>query len=122
VAAGSDFGLVTASVGEENYVVALTGEADLFTAPELKHELTGLVDGGARSIVVDLSRTTFIDSTTLSVLLGAIKRLRPNGGEMGVVCRDRNIRKIFEITLLDRVFSLYETREQALAELQSPTH
>jgi anti-sigma B factor antagonist len=107
-------------MGGGDYVVAVLGEADLFTAPELKHELGGLLDSGAHRIVVDLSGTTFIDSTALSVLLGAVKRLRPNGGEMGVVCGDPNIRKIFEITLLDRVFSLFESREQALSELQGP--
>jgi anti-sigma B factor antagonist len=67
--------------------------------------------------VVDLSDTTFIDSMTLGVLLGAVKRLRPRGGQLRVVCSDPNIRKIFEITLLDRVFSLYATRGAALERL-----
>ena len=114
LAAPSDFELVTAGVGDQDFVVSLLGEADLYSAPQLKEELRSLVDGGARRIVVDLTQATFIDSTTLSVLLGAVKRLRPSGGELGIVCADRNIRKIFEITLLDRVFSLYDTREQAL--------
>jgi anti-sigma B factor antagonist len=51
------------------------------------------------------------------VLLGALKRLRPAGGELAIVCPDPNIRKIFQITLLDRVFSIFETREDALGLL-----
>ena len=68
------------------------------------------------NVVVDLSDTTFIDSMTLGVLLGAVKRLRPRGGQL-VVCSDPNIRKIFEITLLDRVFALYSSREAAFERL-----
>ena len=40
----------------------------------------------------------FIDSTTLGVLVGGVKRLRPNDGQLSLVCSDRNITKIFEIT------------------------
>ena len=64
--------------------------------------------------VIDLSEATFIDSMTLGVLLGAVKRLRPSGGKVGIVCADSHIRRIFEITLLDRVFSLHEDRDGAL--------
>lgn len=112
-----NFRLETIPIDELDFAVALTGEVDLYTAPELKQELLRLVDQGAKSIVVDLSETTFIDSTMLSVLLSTLKRLRPNGGQLGIVCTDRNIRKIFEITLLDRVFPLFETRADAVEEL-----
>ena len=60
-------------------------------------------------MLVDLSNATFIDSTTLGVLMGAVKRLRPAGGELAIACHDPNIRKIFEITLLDRVFEIFDT-------------
>ena len=55
-----------------------------------------------------------IDSTMLSVLLSTLKRLRPSGGQLGIVCSDRNIRKIFEITLLDRVFPIFASRDEAI--------
>jgi anti-sigma B factor antagonist len=109
-----NFQLETVTIGQGDFVVALTGEVDLYTAPELKQELLRLVEEGARRIIVDLTDTTFIDSTMLSVLLSTVKRLRPNGGQVGIVCSDRNIRKIFEITLLDRVFPIFESREQAI--------
>ena len=109
-----NFQLETVPIDERDFVVALTGEVDLYTAPELKQELLRLVEEGAHRIVVDLTDTTFIDSTMLSVLLSTVKRLRPSGGQLGIVCTDRNIRKIFEITLLDRVFSIHEDRSEAL--------
>ena len=51
----------------------------------------------------------------IGVLLGAVKRLRPSGGKVGIVCTDAHIRRIFEITLLDRVFSLHTSLDAARA-------
>jgi anti-sigma B factor antagonist len=113
-APADDFRVETEHLGDETALIALHGQADLHTAPELREELVGAIDGGAVNVVVDLTSATFIDSMTLGVLLGAVKRLRPRGGRLRIVCTDPNIRKIFEITLLDRVFSLYGTREAAL--------
>ena len=96
-------------------IVAVHGQADLHTAPELRAAITEALDAGAKGLVVDLSEATFIDSMTLGVLLGAVKRLRPSGGKVTIVCVDPHIRRIFEITLLDRVFSLHTDRAEALA-------
>jgi anti-sigma B factor antagonist len=96
------------------HVIALTGEVDLYTAPEFKQQLLDVIDQGATHVVVDFTDTTFIDSTTLGVLVGGVKRLRPNGGQLSLVCSDRNITKIFEITGLKKVFPIYETRAEAL--------
>ena len=111
-----DFDLVTQEVGDGTFVVALTGEVDLYTAPELKAALLRLVAEGPSRIVVDLSGATFVDSTTLGVLLGAVKRLRLIGGELVLVCADLNIRRILSITLPDRAFTIYDSLEEALAE------
>ena len=100
-------------------VVSLEGEVDLYTAPELKQELHRLVGDGAKLIVIDMTATTFIDSTTLGVLLSVVKRVRPEGGAVVLVCPDRNVKRIFEITLLDRVFTIVDTREEAFDELAS---
>jgi anti-sigma B factor antagonist len=110
-----DFDLVSREVSEGTFVVGLTGEVDLYTAPELKSELLRLVAEGPNRIVVDLTGATFVDSTTLGVLLGAVKRLRLIGGELVIVCSDLNIRRILSITLLDRAFTIYDTLDDALA-------
>jgi anti-sigma B factor antagonist len=95
----------------------LTGEADLHRAPELREEMSAVIDAGVHDLVVDLSDVTFIDSMTLGVLLGAMKRVKPQGGRLCVVAQDENIRRVFEITLLDRVFAVYDDRSQALEGL-----
>jgi anti-sigma B factor antagonist len=100
-------------------VISLGGEVDLYTAPEFKQQLLEVIGEGATYVVVDLTKTTFIDSTTLGVLVGGVKRLRPAGGQLSLVCSDRNITKIFEITGLDKVFPIHETRSEAVETIDS---
>ena len=116
-----NFDIKTEQLGDNSYVIALAGEVDLYTAPEFKQQLLDVIAKGAKEVVVDFSDTTFIDSTTLGVLVGGVKRLRTNEGQLSLVCSDRNITKIFEITGLDRVFTIYESREEAVSNLGSAT-
>jgi anti-sigma B factor antagonist len=114
-----NFDIKTEQMGDSSYVISLAGEVDLYTAPEFKQQLLDAIAQGARHVVVDFSDTTFIDSTTLGVLVGGVKRLRTNDGQLSLVCNDRNITKIFEITGLDRVFTIYPTRDEALEQIGS---
>ena len=109
-----NFDIKTEQLDDNSYVIALAGEVDLYTAPEFKQQLLDVIGQGAKEVVVDFSDTTFIDSTTLGVLVGGVKRLRTNEGQLSLVCSDRNITKIFEITGLDRVFTIHPTREAAV--------
>jgi anti-sigma B factor antagonist len=109
-----NFDVKTDKVDDGTYVISLTGEVDLYTAPEFKQQLLNVIAEGGKDVVVDFTNTTFIDSTTLGVLVGGVKRLRAEEGRLSLVCSDRNITKIFEITGLDRVFTIHATREEAI--------
>ena len=112
-----NFDITTEQLGDDAYVIALSGEVDLYTAPEFKAQLLDVIGKGAKQVIVDFTDTTFIDSTTLGVLVGGVKRLRTSDGELSLVCSDRNITKIFEITGLDRVFAIYPTRNEAVEQI-----
>jgi anti-sigma B factor antagonist len=99
------------------HVIAVRGEIDLFTAPELKQVLTATIDGGQNRVVVDLSEVSFLDSTALGVLIGAVKRLRTRDGALAIVNTDPNIAKTFDITGLDQIFTIVESRDAALDAL-----
>jgi len=114
-----NFDIKTEQLGDDAYVISLAGEVDLYTAPEFKQQLLEVIGQGGKQVIVDFSDTTFIDSTTLGVLVGGVKRLRTNEGQLSLVCSDRNITKIFEITGLDRVFTIYPTRVEAVANVKS---
>jgi len=112
-----NFDIKTEQLSADAYVISLAGEVDLYTAPEFKQQLLEVIGQGAKEVVVDFSDTTFIDSTTLGVLVGGVKRLRSSEGQLSLICSDRNITKIFEITGLDRVFTIYPNRDAAVAKL-----
>lgn len=99
---------------EEHTVLEVGGEVDVYTAPRLRERLVELVEEGSRSVIVDLGRVDFLDSTGLGVLVGALKRLRAAGGSFGLVCDKEPLLKIFRITALDQVFPIYPTVDAAI--------
>jgi anti-sigma B factor antagonist len=111
-----NFHIEDEAIDDSTHVIELGGEVDLYTAPEFKERMVELIESGKKQIVVDLSKATFIDSTTLGVLVGGVKRLRPTGGSLALVCTDDNITKI---TGLDRVFPIHSSRDDALAALSA---
>src|SRR5262245_33526374 len=110
-----NFDIKTEPLSEHAFVVSVSGEVDLYVAPELKQHLLDVVGRGATHVIVDLTGATFVDSTTLGVLIGIVRRLRANDGQLAVVCNDRNVANTFELTGLDRVFPIHATREEAIA-------
>jgi anti-sigma B factor antagonist len=108
------YGVRTEALGEGIYVVSLAGEHDLYTAPKVQEELRSVLAAGARTIVVDLTETTFVDSTMLHVLLSARNELR-NRGRLVLVTDDATVKRVFEITGIDRLFDFYRSRRAAEA-------
>src|SRR5687767_3622745 len=98
------------------HVVAVRGEVDLFTAPEFKQRVTAPIAAGVERLIVDLTDTTFVDSSSLGVLIGAHRRLKSRGGILVVACGTEAIVKTFRITGLDSVFRVVDSVESALGE------
>lgn len=96
-------------------VLAVKGEVDVYTAPRLREKLVELVSQGKTQVVVDLNGVDFLDSTGLGVLVGGLKRLRSNDGELSLVCNQPRILKVFEITGLTKVFTISESVDAATA-------
>ena len=100
----------------ETHVIEVTGEVDLFTAPEFKQRVMAPIMADVDRVIVDLANATFIDSSSLGVLIGAHRRLKLRGGALLVVCASEAIAKTFKITGLDGVFTLASSVEQALSD------
>ncbi|MET7426608.1 STAS domain-containing protein [Dactylosporangium sp. NPDC005555] len=98
-------------------VVRADGELDVSTAPALRQAITTALDEGDGTVIVDLTTVTFMDSTTLGVLIGIHNRVRQGTGALGLVCPDDKIRRIFRITGLDKVFTLHDTVPDAAGAL-----
>jgi anti-sigma B factor antagonist len=109
-----DFSIEDRRIGEDTHVVAVTGEIDLFTAPDFKQHVSTPIDAGVPHVIVDLTSTAFIDSSSLGVLIGAHRRLKLRGGSLTIVCANEAITKTFRITGLDGVFTLVPTIDDAI--------
>ena len=109
-----ELSLTTRAVGRHT-VLAVGGEIDVYTAPQLRAELIRLADAGYANIVVDMERVDFLDSTGLGVLVGALKRARAAGGSVELACSQPKILKIFNVTGLEKVFGIHPSVDEAVA-------
>jgi anti-sigma B factor antagonist len=112
-----DFSVTSAQLGGETHVVSVTGELDVATSPALREALLAANTRPGSEVVVNLLSVPFIDSSALGVLVDMSKRLRARGGTLAVVCEDRQLVKIFEITGLTRILAVYPTLRDALEAL-----
>ena len=101
-------------------VIAVGGEIDVYTAPRLREKLIGLVESGSYHLIVDMEGVEFLDSTGLGVLVGGLKRVRAHDGWIDLVCTQSRILRIFRITGLNKVFSIFDSIAAAVAAHQVP--
>jgi len=95
-------------------VLGVRGEIDVATSPELGDLLTGLITAGTELVIVDLTEVTFIDSTGLGVLVGAVGDMRARGGDLRLVVTQPQIIKLLELTGLDEVFTVMSDASDAV--------
>ena len=96
-------------------VVEVSGEIDVYTAPKLREKLISLVEEGSYQLIVDMEGVEFLDSTGLGVLVGGLKRVRAHDGWIDLVCSQSRILRIFKITGLNKVFSIHNSVDEAIA-------
>ena len=96
-------------------ILRVSGEVDMATAPRLRQQVVVMVNAGHTNVVLDLTEVDFLDSVGLGVVVGAIKRVRSNGGEIHIVCDSDQILRLFEITRLHAAVGVHATVDEALA-------
>ena len=96
-------------------VVQVEGQLIIGNRQELKELVQAIVDTGERRILIDFSRTGYIDSSGLGALVSISKRIREAGGELRLAGLNEDLRSLFELTKLDTLFTISETPQQALA-------
>lgn len=115
------FDVKTAQLEGDTFVVSVTGEADMYTAPEIERELEVVLRLGGRSVALDLVEVGFIDSSALGVLMRFQPRFRARGGELVIVSDDRRVLRTLEITGLDRTFRIERRLGEAVGGLYAQT-
>ncbi|UCC74526.1 MAG: STAS domain-containing protein [Gemmatimonadota bacterium] len=95
-------------------IVEVTGQLIVGNRQELKDEVLRLLEGGSRKYLIDFSDTAYIDSSGLGVLVSLSKKVREKGGEMRLSNLNEDLRTLFELTKLDTLFFIADSRDLAL--------
>lgn len=112
-----EFAVATEPLGDRGAIVTVRGELDMLTVPRMREELTAVIEGGIRRVVLDLTEVSFIDSVSLAAIVTTRRRLG-DGGRVAVVIEEGSYAMlIFEIGGLDSIVELFHTRESAVARL-----
>jgi anti-sigma B factor antagonist len=107
-----EFGLTTTSV-DDKVVVAVEGDIDMKTAPDLEAHIDEVLDGGARAVIVDLTAVEFLDSSGLGALAAARNHAATTAAALAIVCSNPNLLKLFRITGMDRVLTIHPDLDAA---------
>ena len=97
-------------------VIAVAGELDLYTVPNLRNAFDEIFTQGAgRNLVVDMTEVSFMDSTGIGALVSGRRRLA-DGAQLRLVCTQPNVVKLFTLTGLTKVFPIFDTLAEATAQ------
>ncbi|MDX1567694.1 MAG: STAS domain-containing protein [Longimicrobiales bacterium] len=106
----------TVSQSDSVTVVDVEGQLIVGNRQELKQKVLEELEEGARKVVVDFTNTGYIDSSGLGVLVSLSKKIREQGGELRLAGLNEDLRTLFELTKLDTLFEIADTREEALKD------
>ena len=101
----------------EVMVISVEGQLIVGNRQELKQKVLEELEKGEHKFVVDFSSTGYIDSSGLGVLVSLSKKIREQGGELRLASLNEDLRTLFELTKLDTLFKIADSREQALEGL-----
>ena len=98
-------------------VVDVEGQLIVGNRQELKQKVLEELENGERKFVVDFEKTGYIDSSGLGVLVSLSKKVREQGGELRLANLNEDLKTLFELTKLDTLFFIADSREAALKDL-----
>jgi anti-sigma B factor antagonist len=116
--ASPSFDLAEESLDPQTHLIAVRGEVHVSTAPEFSERLNDAIAGGKTGVVIDMTGVDFIDSTGLSVLLNALRRVTRQQGTLALAVNNPTVLRLFEITRLDSTFDILPDREAAVARVR----
>jgi|WetSurMetagenome_2_1015567.scaffolds.fasta_scaffold541326_1 anti-sigma B factor antagonist len=108
----------TKEISGNEAIISISGRLTAATAQEVKNQIKSLISTSHINLILDLGKTVFIDSSGLSAFVSGLKQVRELGGSFKLACLQSDVLTLFRLTMLDRVFEMYPTLEQALIPMQ----
>ena len=88
-------------------------ELDASNAGEFKRDIAPVLQANIR-LVLDLSRLRFVDSSGLGAMLSCLRQLGAKGGDLKLCGMSKQVRGLFELVRMHRIFDIYGTKEEAV--------
>ncbi len=100
----------------ETVLLAVAGNIDIYTSPELRGELKVALDARAPRIVVDLGQVTFVDSSGLATLIEGLQKVNEYSGKLVLCSLAKTVLGVFQLSNLDSLFDIRPDRETAFGD------
>ncbi len=95
-------------------IIALSGDIDMYTSPEVRKQLLHLIDLRVPVIMVDLANVSYIDSSGIATFVEGLKGVMSYRGRLKFFGIPLRVKEIFNFSRLDKVFDMYGSMEDAL--------
>jgi anti-sigma B factor antagonist len=111
---------ITVRKHDDVAVIELAGEVDAYTSARFREVMMDIIDDGGERLIVSMLKVEYIDSSGLGALVGGLKRTSERNGRIILICDQPQVRKVFEITGLEKVFPIFTTEQEALEAARVP--
>ncbi len=95
-------------------VLSISGELDLYNAPELKEAIQKLINDKKVQVIIDMDRVSYVDSSGIGALISSFSSLKKSQGQMRICNVAGSVRKVFELTRLTSFFQIDDALENSL--------
>jgi anti-sigma B factor antagonist len=100
-------------MGDVEVAAVPVEELDASNAGEFKRDIAPVLEANT-TLVLDLSRLRFVDSSGLGAFLSCLRRLNAKGGDLKLCGMSKQVRAVFELVRMHRIFEIYGTKEEAV--------
>ena len=105
--------ITSETVGDVAVAAIPVEELDAGNAAEFKRDIAPVLDANAK-LVLDLSRVRFVDSSGLGAFISCLRKLNAKGGDLKLSGMSKQVRAVFELVRMHRVFDICATSEEAV--------
>jgi anti-sigma B factor antagonist len=96
-------------------ILDITGEIDLYNAPEIKDIINKLIEEQKYNVIINLEKVSYIDSSGIGALISSLSNLKKYQGGLKIINVYASVRKVFELTKLTSFFEIFDSEDDAIA-------
>lgn len=105
---------ITKRTKDDVVILDISGEIDLYNAPEIKDIINSLIEEKKFNVIINLEKVTYIDSSGIGALISSLSNLKKYQGGLKIINVFASVRKVFELTKLTSFFEIYDSEEAAI--------